>query len=79
VTGFALVGLLQVADEDINNAKIAVKTVFAVVVLVAVLVARARQGKALVAGTSEKKAALPFLHLAGLAALINVFVAVLWH
>jgi hypothetical protein len=79
VTGLALVGLLQVADEDVNNAKIAVKTIFAVVVLVSVLVARARQGTALAAGTSEKKAALPFLHLAGFAALVNVFVAVLWH
>lgn len=79
VTGLALVGLLQVADEDVNNAKIAVKTVFAVVVLVSVLVARSRQAKALTAGTSEKKAALPFLHLAGASAIINVLVAVLWH
>lgn len=78
VTGLALVGLLQVADEDVNNAKIAVKTVFAVVVLVSVLVARSRQAKALTAGTSEKKAALPFLHLAGASAIINVLVAVLW-
>jgi uncharacterized membrane protein YeaQ/YmgE (transglycosylase-associated protein family) len=79
VTGLALVGLLQVSGEEVNNAKIAVKLIFAIVVLVAVLVARSRQAKALSAGTSEKKAALPFLHLAGLAAVINVFVAVLWH
>ncbi|TQO19532.1 hypothetical protein FB472_1092 [Rhodoglobus vestalii] len=79
VTGLALVGLLQVSGEEVNNAKIAVKLIFAIVVLVAVLVARSRQAKALSTGTSEKKAALPFLHLAGLAALINVFVAVLWH
>lgn len=79
VTGLALVGVLQMGGEDVNNAKIAVKTVFAVVVLVAVLVARSRQAKALSAGTSEKKAALPFLHLAGMGALINVLVAVLWH
>ncbi|EPR77124.1 integral membrane protein [Leifsonia rubra CMS 76R] len=79
VTGLALVGLLQVSGEEVNNAKIAVKLIFAIVVLVAVLVARSRQTKALSTGTSEKKAALPFLHLAGLAALINVFVAVLWH
>ena len=78
VTGLALVGVLQMGGEDVNNAKIAVKTVFAVVVLVAVLVARSRQAKALSAGTSEKKAALPFLHLAGMGALINVLVAVLW-
>ncbi|QYH34628.1 hypothetical protein [Salinibacterium sp. M195] len=79
VTGLALVGLLQMADEEVNNAKIAVKLVFAIVVLVSVLVARSRQAKALTAGTSEKKAALPFLHLAGMGALINVLVAVLWH
>jgi len=79
VTGLALVGVLQMGGEDVNNAKIAVKTVFAVVVLVAVLVARSRQAKALSAGTNEKKAALPFLHLAGMGALINVLVAVLWH
>ncbi|MBH0009656.1 hypothetical protein ESZ53_11470 [Salinibacterium sp. UTAS2018] len=79
VTGLILVGLVTMNDEDVNNAKIAVKLIFAVVVLVAVLVARARQAKALSAGTSEKKATLPFLHLAGMGALINVFVAVLWH
>jgi len=78
VTGLALVGVLQAGDGDVNNAKIAVKTAFAVVVLVAVLVARARQAKALANGGNEK-AALPFLHLAGMGALINVFVAVLWH
>jgi hypothetical protein len=79
VTGLALVGVLQMGGEDVNNAKIAVKLIFAVIVLIAVLVARMRQRKALVAGTSEKKAALPFLHLAGMGALINVLVAVLWH
>jgi hypothetical protein len=79
VTGLALVGMVQLAGEDVNNAKIAVKTVFAIVVLVAVLMARSRQAKALSSGTSEKKAALPLLHLAGMGAVINVFVAVLWH
>ncbi|CAO1649366.1 hypothetical protein I6E68_12580 [Salinibacterium sp. NSLL150] len=79
VTGLILVGLVQMNDEDVNNAKIAVKLIFAIVVLVAVMIARSRQAKALSAGTSEKKATLPFLHLAGMGALINVFVAVLWH
>lgn len=79
VTGLALVGVFQMGDGDVNNAKIAVKTVFAIVVLVAVLMARSRQAKALSAGTSEKKAVLPFLHLAGMGAIINVLVAVLWH
>ncbi|EAR24637.1 hypothetical protein A20C1_11181 [marine actinobacterium PHSC20C1] len=79
VTGLALVGMLQVGGEDVNNAKIAVKTTFAIVVLVAVLMARSRQAKALSAGTSEKTAVLPFLHLAGMGAIINVLVAVLWH
>ncbi|MGV8913286.1 MAG: hypothetical protein ACOH14_11800 [Rhodoglobus sp.] len=79
VTGLALVGVLQMGDGDVNNAKIAVKTTFAIVVLVAVLMARSRQAKALSAGTSEKTAVLPFLHLAGLGAVVNVLVAVLWH
>jgi len=79
VTGLILVGLVQMADEDVDNAKIAVKLIFAVVVLIAVIVARSRQAKALSAGTSEKKATLPFVHMAGMAALVNVFVAALWH
>ncbi|MGV8852472.1 MAG: hypothetical protein ACOH1M_07895 [Rhodoglobus sp.] len=79
VTGLALVGVLQMGDGDVNNAKIAVKTTFAIVVLVAVLMARSRQAKALSAGTSEKTAVLPFLHLAGFGAVVNVLVAVLWH
>jgi len=78
VTGLALVGVLQAGDGDVNNTKIGVKTVFAIVVLIAVLAARARQKKALATGGNEK-AALPFLHLAGMGALINVVIAVLWH
>ncbi|MGJ8720424.1 MAG: hypothetical protein ACSHW9_01145 [Salinibacterium amurskyense] len=78
VTGLALVGVLQAGDGDVNNAKIGVKTVFAIIVLIAVLAARARQKKALETGGNEK-AALPFLHLAGMGALVNVVIAVLWH
>jgi hypothetical protein len=78
VTGLALVGLVQANDEEIDNAKIAVKTVVAIVVLVAVIIARARQRKALGAGTSER-ASLPWMHIAGAGALANVIVAVLWH
>jgi len=79
VTGLTMVGLEEFEGEELNYTKIAVKTTFAVVVLVAVLVGRARQAKALSAGTSEKKAVIPFLHIAGMGALINVIVAVLWH
>ena len=80
VTGLAMVGLAEASgDSDLSYTKIAVKTIFAVVVLVAVIIARSRQAKALSAGTSEKKAVIPFMHIAGLGALINVFVAVLWH
>jgi len=78
VTGLALVGVLQMGDGDVNNAKIGVKTVFAIIVLIAVLAARARQKKALETGGNEK-AALPLLHLAGMGALVNVVIAVLWH
>tara|TARA_R110002051_G_scaffold108532_1_gene181255 strand:- start:21075 stop:21449 length:375 start_codon:yes stop_codon:yes gene_type:complete len=78
VTGLAMVGVLQAGDGDVNNSKIAVKTVIAVLVLVAVIVARSRQGKAVTAGTSEK-VALPWLHIAGAGAVANVIIAVLWH
>ncbi|MGV8877306.1 MAG: hypothetical protein ACOH1K_07330 [Rhodoglobus sp.] len=78
VTGLALVGVLQASDHDINNTKIAVKTVLAIVVLVAVIIARARQRTAITAGSNEK-VSLPWMHIAGAGAIANVIIAVLWH
>jgi hypothetical protein len=78
VTGLALVGLIQAAgDEELNNAKIAVKLGIAVVVLIAVIIGGSRQKKAGTGGLSEK-IALPWLHIAGAGAIANVLVAALW-
>ena len=78
VTGLALVGVLQASDDaTVNNAKIAVKLVLALIVLVAVLIARGRQKKALAAGGTDR-VSLPWLHITGAGAVVNVIVAVFW-
>ncbi len=78
VTGVMLVGLIEATGEgDLNYTKIAIKFVFAVIVLVAVVLAKVQQRKASAAGTSER-IALPWLHITGAAAIVNVFVAALW-
>jgi FtsH-binding integral membrane protein len=66
LTGLALIGLLYAQDESVNNTKIAVKLILALVVLVAALVGR------------KAKKQLPFLHTAGAAAIANVIIAVAW-
>ncbi|WP_158884574.1 hypothetical protein [Amycolatopsis anabasis] len=70
VTGLALVGIAsaKLASQPPNNAKIAVKLVIAVVVLVLALVLWRRQGKEIRGG---------LMGLAGLT-LVNVGIAVLW-
>ncbi|MGL4339586.1 MAG: hypothetical protein ACRCSP_04065 [Rhodoglobus sp.] len=77
LSGLLLVGARQAQDLDVDNAKIAVKLLLAVVVLVAVLFARARQKRALSAGTTDR-VSLPWLHIAGAGAIVNIFIAVLW-
>ena len=75
VTGLALVGLAQAAiaggaDFEINNAKIAVKLIIAVIVLgaaIAAVVVQRRGGRV-----------QPFFHTAGGLAVVNVLVAVFW-
>lgn len=68
--GLILVGLNELAQEDLNNAKVAVKLVIALVVVGCAEVARVRARK----GTPQ-----PILvHAAAAAALLNVLVAVLW-
>ena len=69
----ALVGVRQAADLPVDNAKIAVKLVVAVLVLVAVWMAGRKQ-----AADASSKAALPWFHTAGALAIVNVLVAVLW-
>lgn len=77
VTGLLLVGVRQVSDLGVDNAKVAVKLLVTIVVLVAVLVAQSRQKRGLAAGTTDH-GSLPWLHIAGVSAIANVFVAVLW-
>lgn len=67
VTGLLLVGVLEMDDADVNNAKIGVKLVVALVIAALILVNR-------------KKQTLPdglFFGLLGLTAL-NIAVAVFW-
>lgn len=76
VTGLALVGLAQAAiaggaDFEVNNAKIAVKLIIAVIVLgaaIAAVVVQRRGGRV-----------QPFFHTAGGLAVVNVLVAVFWN
>lgn len=75
VTGLLLVGLAQAAiaggaDGEVNNAKVAVKLVIAVVVLAAAIAAVLVQKRG---GRVQ-----PFFHAAGGFAVINVLVAVFW-
>ena len=67
VTGLLLVGLLEGLDEEVNNAKIGVKLVVALVITV-------------LAFANRKKPAVPhglFFGLLGLTAL-NIAIAVFW-
>lgn len=71
VTGLALVGIAEATDHDLDYAKIAVKTVIAVIVLAAAIGAVIAQRKG---GKVQ-----PFFHAAGGFAVINILVAVFWH
>ena len=75
VTGLALVGLAQAAiaagaDFEVNNAKVAVKLVIALIVLAAAIVAVIVQKSG---GRVQ-----PWFHAAGGLAVVNVLVAVFW-
>ncbi len=70
VTGFLLVGLREMQDLPVNNVKIAVKLLIAVVALVSAIIAHRKQ--------SKDQAAMPFFHSAGGLGLINILIAVLW-
>ncbi|MCU1441617.1 MAG: hypothetical protein JWP85_2614 [Rhodoglobus sp.] len=77
VTGVGLVAVREIGDLDVNNAKIGVKMAIAVIVLVALIVAVVRQRRAVAAGTSDR-VSLPWMHVAGAGAILNVIVAVAW-
>jgi hypothetical protein len=70
VTGLALVGVRQAGDLGVDNVKVAVKLVIAVVVLIAAIVAHVQRRRG---GTVK-----PAFHAAGGLAIVNVLVAVLW-
>ncbi|MCU1536503.1 MAG: hypothetical protein JWP82_854 [Humibacillus sp.] len=73
VTGLALVGIASAIKDDtheVDNAKIAVKLVIALVVLVAAEIGSARSRRGQDSGT--------LLDVAGGAAVVNVLVAVIW-
>lgn len=70
VTGLALVGVAEATSEELIYAKIAVKTVIAVIVLAAAIAAVVVQRRG---GRVQ-----PFFHAAGGLAIANVVVAVFW-
>lgn len=81
VTGLLLTGLaeMRLADDpdmSVNHAKIAVKTVLALIIFVVAVVAYRKQRK-LASGDNERKL-LPLLHTAGALAIANTVVAVVW-
>lgn len=76
LTGLAEMRLADDLDMSVNHAKIAVKTVLALIIFVVAVVAYRKQKK-LANGDSERKL-LPFLHTAGALAIANTVVAVVW-
>ncbi|MGO1320675.1 MAG: hypothetical protein ACTII7_00130 [Galactobacter sp.] len=72
VTGLALVGIAEAGDGDVNHIKVAVKTVIAVIILVAAIIGfnKAKKGKDVPTGLA---------HAVGGMAFINILVATLWH
>ena len=70
VTGLLLVGLREMQDLPVNNTKIAVKLVIALVAAVAAVLAHRRQRK-------EGKV-MPLFHTAGGLGAVNMLIAVLW-
>ena len=81
VTGLLLTGLaeMRLADDpdmSVNHAKIAVKSVVALVIFIVALIGYLKSKK-LTPSDNERKL-LPLLHTAGALAIVNVIVAVVW-
>lgn len=70
VTGLALVGLREAQHLPVNNVKVGVKLVIALIAAVAAVVCHLRQRK--------DQPAMPFFHTAGGLGVVNIFIAVLW-
>ncbi|WP_336713586.1 hypothetical protein [Arthrobacter sp. USHLN218] len=73
LTGLLLVGVIEMGDlAEVNNIKIAVKLVIALVVFVAALIGYRKQKKGEPVSTG-------LAHAVGGLALVNIAVATLWH
>ena len=72
VTGLALVGLAEASDSPVNHAKIAVKLVIALVILVAAIIGYRKASKGLPVSKG-------LAHAVGGMAFIDIAVATLWH
>ncbi|MFV0320010.1 MAG: hypothetical protein ACK5IN_06560, partial [Microbacterium sp.] len=78
-SGLLMVLVIELEDEfPINNMKIGVKLIIALVALIAAIIGLVRQRRVDAGTIAKPKAAVPFLHIAGAAALINVIIAVAW-
>lgn len=71
VTGLALVGLNEANDADLNNTKIGIKLVVAVVILVLAMVGMRRERR-------NPGSTAVLAHAAGGLGVLNVIIAVLW-
>lgn len=74
VTGIALVGVIEGSNGDVNNLKIGIKLLIAVIVFVAAFIGWRQTKKT----DAPRRKITPWLHTAGGLAIVNVLVAVLW-
>ena len=77
VTGIALVIVRGTNETDITPGKIAIKLVVTILIVASTIVALGVQRAANRAGRVDT-ASRPWLHTAGVAAIVNVAIAVVW-
>ncbi len=70
VTGIALVGLREAEGLPVNNIKVGVKLLIALVAAISAIICHLRQRKG--------RPAMPLFHSAGGLGLVNMLIAVLW-
>lgn len=70
LTGLVLVGLREAEDLPVNNIKVGVKLLIALIAAVAAIVAHRRQRK--------DATVMPLFHTAGGLGVVNILIAVLW-
>src|SRR5690606_18085478 len=71
VTGLTMVGVIEAGDGSPNHMKISIKTVIAIVILVAAFLARKKM-------KNGEEVPTGIAHAVGGLALINIAIAVLW-